>query len=234
MIKYHHNTTRKYTASLINLFNKVEVQYVTSDSKVESAKIPLNYSNRDKFVILDSLSDTNIKSGNYNILPIGFLSLISIERDMERARNKNLKIGTQHKEDSTDYMYNSIPYNYNFELNYLCRGMNEATQIIEQIVPMFNPNYHIDIHDGINTQKPTRINIRMTDVQFETENYDALSSNLVTVQFSLILSGFMYMPILSTSRVKEFDLTLNTTISEDEAIRNSMQEWDVDSLGKPF
>lgn len=233
MIKYHHNTTRKYTASLINLFNKVEVQYVTSDSKIESTKIPLNYSNRDKFAIFDSLSDTNIKSGNYNILPIGFLSLISIERDMERARNKNLKIGTHHKEDSTDYMYNSIPYNYNFELNYLCRGMNEATQIIEQIVPMFNPNYHIDIHDGINTQKPTRINIRMTDVQFETEDYEALSSNLVTVQVSLILSGFMYMPILSTSRVKEFDLSLST-IREDDAIRNSMQEWDVDSLGNAF
>lgn len=233
MIKYHHNTTRKYTSSLINLFNKVEVQYVTSDSKIESTKIPLNYSNRDKFAIFDSLSDTNIKSGNYNILPIGFLSLISIERDMERARNKNLKIGTHHKEDSTDYMYNSIPYNYNFELNYLCRGMNEATQIIEQIVPMFNPNYHIDIHDGINTQKPTRINIRMTDVQFETEDYEPLSSNLITVQFSLILSGFMYMPILSTSRVKEFDITLST-IREDDAIRNSMQEWDVDSSGIPF
>lgn len=233
MIKYHHNTTRKYTSSLINLFNKVEVQYVTSDSKIESTKIPLNYSNRDKFAIFDSLSDTNIKSGNYNILPIGFLSLISIERDMERARNKNLKIGTHHKEDSTDYMYNSIPYNYNFELNYLCRGMNEATQIIEQIVPMFNPNYHIDIHDVINTQKPTRINIRMTDVQFETEDYEPLSSNLITVQFSLILSGFMYMPILTTSRVKEFDITLST-IREDDAIRNSMQEWDVDSSGNPF
>ena len=37
----------------------------------------------------------------------------------------------------------------------------------------FNPNYHIDIHDVINTQKPTRINIRMTDVQFETEDYEA-------------------------------------------------------------
>lgn len=234
MIKYHHNTTRKYTSSLINLFNKVEVQYVTSDSKIQSTKIPLNYSNRDKFTILDSLSDNDIKSGNYNILPIGFLSLISVERDMERATNKNLKIGTHHKEERTDYMYNSIPYNYHFELNYLCRGMNEATQIIEQIVPMFNPNYHIDIHDVINTKEPTRINLRMTDVQFETEDYDALSSNLVTVQFSLVLGGFMYMPILSTVRVKEFDLTLSTIVNEDEAIRNSMQEWDVDHTGKVF
>lgn len=233
MIKYHHNTTRKYTASLINLFNNVEVQYVTSDSKIESTKIPLNYSNRDKFAIFDSLLDTNTKSGNYNILPIGFLSLNSIERDMERAQNKNLKIGAHRKEDSIDYMYNSIPYNYHFELNYLCRGMNEATQIIEQIVPLFNPNHHIDVYDGINTQKPTRINLRMTDVQFETEDYEALSSNLITVQFSLVLGGFMYMPILSTTRVKEFDLTLST-IKEDEAIRNSLQEWDVDSSGSPY
>ena len=43
----------------------------------------------------------------------------------------------------------------------------------------------------------------------------------------------MYMPILTTSRVKEFDITLST-IREDDAIRNSMQEWDVDSSGNPF
>ena len=48
--------------------------------KIESTKIPLLE------ISFDSLSDTNIKSGNYNILPIGFLSLISIERDMERAQ----------------------------------------------------------------------------------------------------------------------------------------------------
>lgn len=232
-IRYHHGTTRKYTSALINLFNKVEIQHLTSNKVLESTKIPLSFSNREKSTIFDSLFDTNILSGNYNMLPIGYLSLISVERDLERSTNKNLKVNTHHKDQNTDYMYNSVPYDYNFELNYLCRGMNEATQIIEQIVPLFNPNFHIDVHDVINLKEPTRVTLKMTDVQFETEDYDQLSSNLVTVQFSLILSGYMYMPILSTSRIKEFDITLST-INEDEAIRNSMQEWDVDHMGKVF
>ena len=167
-----------------------------------------------------------------NLLPRGYLSLAGLNRSLERTKNKNLKLNRVKTEDSTDYMYNSVPYDFEYTLSYLCRGMNEATQIIEQIVPMFNPNYHIDIYDVINLQEPTRVPLQLSGVFFDIEEYDFLSTNIVTVNFNLILNGNMYMPLKSTPRLKELDLRTNIIIDENSALRNSLLEFDVDYQGE--
>lgn len=223
----HHGTTRKYTAGLINLFNQTEVQYTLSDGSLKTVKVPLSFSAREKYALLKELSEAQYLNGNTNMLPVGYLALTGLNKSQERSTNKNSKI---HKAKSTvqiEYMYNSVPYDFDYELTYICRGMNEATQIIEQLVVLFTPNYYIDINDVSNLTEPTRVPIKLNDVQFETEEHDALSSNIVTVRFGLTLVGNLYMPIKRTEIIREYDLSLNTIQNESEATRTSMMEWDV-------
>ena len=52
---YHHETTRKYTAALLNIFGNAEVQYILSNSELKTVKIPIAYSSREKSRILDEL-----------------------------------------------------------------------------------------------------------------------------------------------------------------------------------
>lgn len=223
----HHGTTRKYTAGLINLFNQTEVQYTLSDGSLKTVKVPLSFSAREKYALLEELSEAQYLNGNTNMLPVGYLALTGLNKSLERSTNKNSKI---HKAKSTvqiEYMYNSVPYDFDYELTYICRGMNEATQIIEQLVVLFTPNYYIDINDVSNLTEPTRVPIKLNDVQFETEEHDTLSSNIVTVRFGLTLVGNLYMPIKRTEIIREYDLSLNTIQNESEATKTSMMEWDV-------
>ena len=231
---YHHNTIRNYTAALLNLFGGAEVQYNLSNSELRTEKIPLMFSAREKYQILDELQAEQIKTGNTNIIPRGFLQLAGLSRNLERAGNKNLKINTKHTKDSLEYQYNSVPYDFEFVLSYVCRGMSEATQIIEQIVPMFNPNYHIDVLDVQNLQEPTRVPIQFGGVFFETEDYDFLSTNTVTITFNLNLNGNMYMPTKLTPRIKEYNLTLSSIIDGNEAVNKSLMEFDVDYKGEVY
>lgn len=225
-MKYHHGTIRNYTASLLNLFNSTEIQYNLSNGDTKTSRVPLSYSSREKSTLLDELSESQVVSGNTNMLPLGYLRFDGLDRNLDRNTNKNLKINSVKSDLEIEYMSNSVPCNFEFELSYICRGINEATQIIEQIVTLFNPNYHIDVYDVANLTKPSRIPIKLNNVGFQHEDYDSLSSNIVAVVFSITVVGNLYMPIQKTARFKELNITLNEIINENDALRVSMMEWD--------
>jgi hypothetical protein len=230
MAFFHHGSIRKYTAALIELFNDIEIQYGKSNATTQAKKIPLKYSAREKSRIFDEYTTEQILSGNFNVLPRASISLQSMTKSAERTTNKNLKINTVTTDQSMDFMYNSVPYEFAFELVFQCRGMNEATQIIEQIAPRFNPTVNIDVWDAGNLSEPTRIPVKLLDINLESEEYDEISSNIFVVSFSIGIVGNLYPPIKSQERVQAFRMTINE-IYEQECVEKSLMEWDVDLDG---
>lgn len=219
---YHHNTMKSYVASLIKTFNKIEIQNQNSSGSIISKNVPIVYSTREKSKILDSLTAEQILSGNYNVLPRGNLAFTSMIKSNERTLNKNLKGNTKESEDSIDYMYNSVPYEFNYDLTIQCRGMSEVTQIIEQICPKFNPFINIDIWDANNLSEPSRIPIKLLTVDVEDDEYSEISSNLFNVIFSISIMGNLYPPIKSLSKIKEFKIRMNTYDDENVYERKSI------------
>lgn len=226
----HHGTIRKYTAALLDLFNGIEVQYEDSNGNIQSKSIPIKYSSQEKSKILDEFTTNQILSGNYNVLPKANLSLSTLIKSDTRVTNKNVKINTVKTENNFEYMYNSVPYEFTFEISIACRGMNEASQIIEQIAPKFNPTIDIDIWDAQNLDEPTRIPVRLLDIGLQIDDYEELSSNIVTILIGLSLMGNLYPPVKSTERIKEFKMYLNNHIG-DYYNRQVIMGWDVDNSG---
>lgn len=226
----HHGTIRKYTAALMGLFNNFEIQYEDSNDNLLSRSIPIKYSSREKSNVLDDYTTEQLLSGNYNVLPRANLALVSMIRADERIKNKNVKINTVAFENTIEYMYNSVPYEFNYDLNFLCRGMNEAAMIVEQVLPKFNPIYNIDIYDAENLNEPTRVPVKLLDVSIQTEEYEELSSNIMTVTMSFSIQGNLYPPIKSVDRIKEFKMTINQ-LDNNYFSRKAMMGWDVDVNG---
>jgi hypothetical protein len=227
---FHHGTIRKYTAAMLDLFNDLEIQYKDSTGVVHSRNIPIKYSSIEKHKELDAYSTEQLTSGNVNILPRAALALSTMVKAEQRIQNKNLKIGKVKSENSFEYMYNSIPYEFTYELAIICRGMNEAAMIIEQIAPKFNPIVNIDVWDAENLNEPTRIPVTLLDISIESNEYDELSSNLVTVNIGLSIKGNMYPPIRTVERIKDFKMILNNQIG-DRFTRRSILGWDVADNG---
>lgn len=227
---FHHETIRKYTAALLNLFNDIEIQYTTSDNNTIIKKIPLKYSTREKTKELDEHTVKQLLSGNTNVLPRASMSLVTLIKSDQRQTNKNRKLNKYKTDLDIQYSFNSIPYEFTYELNIQCRGMNEATQIIEQIAPNFNPIVNIDVWDASNLDEPTRVPVKLLDIGIETEAYEELSANIVTLTFGLSLTGNLYQPIKSIPRIKEFQILLNE-IDGETANRKEIMDWDVNFDG---
>lgn len=206
---YHHNTIRTYTGALLNLFNDLEIQYKNSAEEVSSRNIPVRFATKEKSKILDEYTTEQLTSGNYNVLPRANLSWSSMIKAEQRTTNKHVKINTKANENTFEFLYNSVPYEFTYELNIMCRGMNEATMIIEQIACKFNPIVNIDVYDATNLDEPTRIPVSLLDIGAEPGEYEELSSNIINVSVGLSIKGNIYPPIKSIERIKEFKMFLN-------------------------
>lgn len=234
----HHSSIRNYTAALLDLFNNLEVQHVDSTGVTRVRSVPIVYSTKEKAQIIDKLTGEQLRSGNYNVLPRSSISLSAIQKSEARTLNKNSKINKKSNLDSFDFTYNSVPYEFTYELNVQCRGMNEASQIIEQVAPKFNPFVELDIWDVQNLNTPTRVPVKLLDIGIETEDYDEYSSNICNVSFGLSITGNLYPPIQTIQRIKQFKMTINeaygTPIRSGEYSRRIIDTWDVQNTAVPL
>jgi hypothetical protein len=208
---YHHGTIRTYVGAILNLFNDLEVQYKNSAGEITSRNIPVRFSSREKSKILDEHTTEQILSGNFNVLPRANLLWSAMVKSEQRTTNKHVKVNTKANENNFEFLYNSVPYEFMFELAIICRGMNEATMIIEQIASKFNPIVNIDVYDAVNLDEPTRIPVSLLDIGISTEDYEEISNNIVTISCGLSIKGNIYPPIKSIERIKDFKMIISTT-----------------------
>lgn len=225
---FYHNTIRRYVLALLDFFNNLEVQYADND-QIITKSVPIRYKTREKLLSQDK-STEQVLTGNTNVLPRAELDLTDLSPDTERQVSKYLKINRLRNDLDAEFQWNCLSYTFSFEVKVLCRGMNEVSQIIEQVCPKFNPNVAIDIRDAENETVPTRIPLQLDGVSFEAPDYDEKSNNIFTVSFSLKLLGYLFEPIKKYSLVKEFNINLNTpsvqSVNLKTDVKNSIPNFD--------
>lgn len=224
----HNHTLRTYSAALLDMFNELEVQSIQSDGSTKTKNIPISFSTREKSKIVTEATLEQLLSGNVNVLPRCSLSFIGLQKTPERTLNKNLKTNTVKSSTSYEYSWNSVPYNFQFNIVYQCRGMNQLSSIIEQIGPMFNPIVNIDVADAQNLNEPTRVPVKLTGMDVDSEEYDETSSNIFLLTVSLEITGSLYPPIREIERIREFKMSIAEAISRSAVLHN----WDVDESGE--
>lgn len=212
---FHHNTIRRYTLALLDFFNDIEIQYKNSDGALITKKIPVQYRNKEKYEMMDKSFQQEI-SGNMDILPRGTLNLAQMSRSSDRNTSKFNKFTKFKDVDIIQTMFNPVPYDFTFDMSFICRGMNEACQIIEEIAPKFNPNIAIDIYDSELQDEPTRIPVQLMDINQEYLGLDETSMNVIRVSCVLQVSGWLFQPIKEYSKIKEYKITLQTPCRETE------------------
>lgn len=226
---FHHNTIRRYTLALLNFFNKMEIQYEDDSGQIISKTIPIRYKSREKALSIDK-STEQILAGVTNVLPRAELELTGLTPESDRQVSKYLKINRNRKGEYAEFQWNCISYNFTYQVKVLCRGMNEVSQIIEQVAPKFNPNVAIDVRDAEGEQEPTRIPVQLSSIDFEVPEYDETSNNVCTVVFDLSVSGYLFEPIKTYSIVKEFNVNLKTPridyIQHTHAVEDSIPYFD--------
>ncbi len=200
---FYHEKTRKCVAIFGRLFNNIYVIRKNSAGGVVSqVKVPLAYAPKAKY--LDRIRENPDLQQNTQVaikLPRMSFEIISITYDTTRQLSKMTNFSTSSTTVRTRQKFNTaVPYVLGFQLNIYAKTQDDALQMVEQILPTFNPQYTLTIKPFA-TEYPSfleDIPISITGVSFTDDFENDLGSRrtiIYSLDFEMRTSFYGNIPI---------------------------------------
>ena len=203
---YYHQTIRKYVVLFGTLFNDLNIEKKDSSGNVTSRqKVPIAYGPKQKFLQRIRQDPSLTKQVAIQLPRMGF-EMTSITYDPIRKLNSVGKIlnratatqglGTMQK------MFNPVPYNMDFQLFVFVDNAEDGTQILEQILPFFTPEFNVTINAipsmGVKLDVPISFNSASLE-----DSYDGDLTTRRTMIWTLdfFMKGFLYPDIKGGGKI---------------------------------
>ncbi|MFZ9228016.1 MAG: tail sheath stabilizer and completion protein [Candidatus Nanopelagicales bacterium] len=167
---FYHEILRKTIIGFGSLFNEISIKKKNDDNEIFSTiRVPLAYGPTQKFLARLE-QQPNLNTPVQVTLPRMSFEFVGLSYDQTRKVTSTQTFLTASTSDQTDVkkVFMPVPYNMDFELNIMCKINDDMLQIIEQIIPYFQPSYNltIDLVQSIGEKRDIPIvldNISMRD-----------------------------------------------------------------------
>ena len=204
--QFYHETMRKVVVAFGTIFNNINIVRTNSSGAVtQSMKVPLAYGPKQKF-LTRLREDPNLNKKVALTLPrIGF-EISGIAYDPSRKLNSIQKFKKTNNSDSGKTMssqFMPVPYNMDFELVVMAKQSDDALQIVEQILPFFQPDYTITLNDNTSMGTTRDVPIILTGVTYSDEYEGSFEDRRVlTYTMSFTAKFYLYGPVTSDKVIK--------------------------------
>jgi hypothetical protein len=149
---YYHGATRKSIIAFGRLFSDIKIARQLKDGTgtvAQTLTIPLAYAPKEKWLVrLDS--DPGLTNNTYTSLPRMSFEITGYSYDPARKTNKMNKIVCKDASTASNpnrkSVFSPVPYNIDISLYILTKTQEDAMQILEQILPTFNPEYTLSVN----------------------------------------------------------------------------------------
>ena len=231
--QFYHESMRKVVIAFGSMFNNIHLVRKNNDGAIiQTMKVPLAYGPKDKFLVRLGTDEGLNKAVSVTLPRIGF-EINNLTYDPTRKLNRVQKFRKVKDSDTNqlDTQYMPVPYNLDFELYVLAKQSDDALQIVEQILPYFQPDYTITINDmadmGIKKDVPVILNsISYTDdYQGDMQQRRAL---IYTLSFTT--KFYLYGPVTSSSIIKTAQVDQYTDLPDKSPKREQRYEVSVDPI----
>ena len=204
--QFYHETMRKVVVAFGTIFNNINIVRTNSSGAVtQSMKVPLAYGPKQKF-LTRLREDPNLNKKVALTLPrIGF-EISGISYDASRKLNsiqkfKKTNNSTDGKTLSSQYM--PVPYNMDFELVVMAKQSDDALQIVEQILPFFQPDYTITLNDNSAMGTTRDVPIILSNVTYADEYEGSFEDRrVITYTLSFTAKFYLYGPVTDQKVIK--------------------------------
>ena len=196
---FYHETLRKCVVGFGTLFNDIHIiRKDSSGNIIQSMKVPLAYGAKQKFLTRLREDPSLTKTVAITLPRIGF-EIGQIAYDSTRKLNKIQKVkkaGSAGNKVDTQYM--PVPYNIDFELYAMSKNSDDALQIVEQILPYFQPDYTITINDIVQMSSKRDVPIILNGISYE-DNYEGEFAERRAIIYTLTFTAkcYLYGPVIS-------------------------------------
>ena len=215
---FYNESIRKTIIAFGSLFNDISItRKDAAGADVQTLKVPLAYGPKQKFIIRLE-ADPNLDMKVTITLPrIGFeISGLDYDpsRKLNRIMKKKLVSNTEDKklkQKTTQYI--PVPYNLNFEMFVMAKNSDDGIQIVEQILPFFQPEYTVSIKEV-----PAMDTIRDVPIVLNSINYEDTYTGSFTERraiiytFNFTAKTYVYGPVTTGKPITEAQVKTYTDL----------------------
>ena len=196
---FYHEIIRKTVIAFGTMFNDVHVRHQDAAGKdINEMKVPVSYGPRQKFLArIQQQPDLN-KATQISLPRMSFeVNNITYDPSRKTGVTQTFKVkdGKQVKK-----VFMPVPYNLGFELNILTKLQDDSLQILEQVLPFFQPGFTLTI-DLVNSIGEKRdVPMVLDSINFTDDyegNFETRRALIYTLNFTA--KTFMFGPVADST-----------------------------------
>jgi hypothetical protein len=217
MFGYHsyNKNIRNIVVLFGTVFNDISVKRLKSDGTTEREfKIPIAYGPAEKFLSKLNQPDTIT-------LPRMSFEITDYTYDSIRKLQTTKKFRKVKSGSTTDLntVFNPVPYDFNITLSIMVKYSDDGTQILEQILPYFTPEFQVTMNElstmGIKRDIPIILNSVTTEDTYEG---DFLTRRALIHTLTFTVKGHIYGRTSDKGIIKEVDVNLGANMNDQKDV----------------
>ncbi len=220
--QFYHETIRKIVVAFGTMFNNIQLVRKDNDGNiVQSMKVPLAYGPRQKFLVRLREDPDLTKQVAITLPRLGF-EIRNLSYDSTRKLNRVQKFRKtkSSKSNALDVQFMPVPYNLEFELYILSKNSDDALQIVEQILPYFQPDYTLTVNDMTDMGIKRDVPIVLNSITYE-DDYEGDFATRRSIIYSMSFTSkfYLYGPVTSSGVIKTVQVDQYTDMPDKSPVR---------------
>lgn len=203
--QFYNQAVRKTVVSFGTLFNNIELKKTVDGQVIETEKVPLAYGPKQKFLYRLQGNPTDGRKVAIT-LPRIYFEMTGIDYDASRKTPATQKYKTVINDNGNEVrtQYVPVPYNISFEVGILCKSQDDGLQILEQILPFFQPSFSMSLKFIPDMNEVRDVAVVLNSVDFDDDWEDDFSTRRsITYTMQFTAKSYIYGPYTKADVIRK-------------------------------
>ena len=203
--QFYNQAVRKTVISFGTLFNNIELKKIIDGQVMETEKVPLAYGPKQKFLYRLQGNPTDGKKVAIT-MPRIYFEMTGIDYDPSRKTPATQKYKTVINDEGNEVrtQYVPVPYNISFEVGILCKSQDDGLQILEQILPFFQPSFSMSLKFIPDMDEVRDVAVVLNNVDFDDDWEDDFSTRRsITYSMQFTCKSYIYGPYTKADVIRK-------------------------------
>ncbi len=196
---YYHEILRKTVIAFGTLFNEIHVRHTGKNGEnISEIKVPISYGPRQKFLARIQQQPELNKATTLSLPRMSF-EMTNIQYDPTRKSGITQTFKAADG-DKMKKVFLPVPYNIGFELNAMVKLNDDGLQIIEQILPFFQPAFTLTVDLATSIGEKRDIPMVLDGISFDDQyEGDFATRRALIYTLSFTAKTYLFGPIADST-----------------------------------
>jgi len=203
--QFYNRTIRKIVVAFGTVFNDIILQRYKSDGTTTQTvfKVPLSYGAKEKYLTRIT-ADPDLTKAVQTVIPRISFEMVGMTYDTGRKLNTLTQNFAANTSTTVKTQYRPVPYNFDFNLSIYVRNTEDGTQILEQILPFFTPDFTVTVNfiPEMNQKYDMPIVLNSVNSTVDYEG-DMMSTRLIMWDLQFTAKSYIWPPIKSGKYIRQ-------------------------------